>query len=201
MKKAIPLYTLSIFIGLLVISSNLQAATYKIDPSHSSVTFKVRHLVSKTQGEFKKFEGTINYDAKNPKNSSTHAVIQVGSVDTGLKKRDDHLRSKDFFNVAMHPKMTFETTKITKVKKKGTRAELVGKLTLNGVTKPVILDITFNGKAKDPFGGNERIGFTATTKIDRRDFRMTWNHEGEDGSLLVGNEVEIILELEGIKED
>ena len=175
-----------------------EAAVYKIDPDHSSVSFKIRHIVSKTKGHFNDFSGTIRYDSANPKNSATKAKIQVKSIDTGVEKRDNHLRGEDFFHADKFPEMSFETTKVTKIRKKGKQAELIGNLTMHGITKPVVIDVEMTGIAKDPWG-NERIGFSGSTKINRKDFNITWNMEGKGGGLILGDEVEIMLEIEGMR--
>ena len=171
------------------------AATYTIDPDHSAVSFKIRHLFSNVQGTFNQFEGTIDYEPGKPENWKTQAVIQAASIDTRVEPRDKHLRSKDFFEVEAYPTLKFISTKVTGVTPQG--AKLHGDLTIHGVTKPVVLDLVIHGVGKDPWG-NTRAGFTATTQINRKEFGLTWNKAVETGGFLVGDEVEITLEVEGL---
>jgi polyisoprenoid-binding protein YceI len=175
--------------------AGVQAADYKIDADHSAVSFKIRHLIGKVNGRFDKFEGMITYDAANPKAWKAKAVIDAASINTNTPKRDDHLRSDDFFDVKVYPTLVFASKKVTDVK--GSTAKLVGDLTLHGVTKPVTLDMEVLGVGKDPWG-NTRASFTASTKINRKDFGLNWNEAIETGGVLVGDEVEITLETEAI---
>ena len=170
------------------------AATYAIDPDHSAVTFKIQHLFSKVAGTFDRFEGTIEYEPGKPENWKTEAVIQAASIDTRVEKRDNHLRSKDFFEADKYPTITFKSAKVTDVTSQG--AKLHGDLTIHGVTHPVVLDLSIHGVGDDPWG-NTRAGFTATTTIDRKEFGITWN-QPVVGGLLLGDEVEITLEVEGL---
>ena len=153
--------------------------------------------ISTVTGQFNDFEGSINYDEKNLENSSAEATIKASSIDTENKKRDDHLRSPDFFNAQKNPSLSFKSTKVTP--KKDGNFTLEGELTMNGVTLPVALDATMNGKVKDPWG-NERIGVSAEAKLDRKDFGLTWSKLLDNGGLVVGNEVTVLLEIEGVKE-
>ncbi len=171
------------------------AVTYTIDPDHSAVTFKIRHLFSKTSGAFNQFEGTIDYEPEKPETWKTEAVIQAASINTNVEKRDNHLRSKDFFEVEKYPTITFKSTQVTDVTPQ--TAKLHGDLTIHGVTKPVVLDLQIHGVGKDPWG-NVRAGFTATTTINRKEFGLNWNKAVETGGFLVGDEVEITLEAEGL---
>lgn len=187
-------------LALALTTGSAQAGTaeWKLDQAHTDVSFKVRHLtVSNTRGRFGVVEGTLHFDEKNPEKSQVDVAIDVNSVDTRDQKRDDHLRSPDFFDVAKYPKMTFKSTK---VKKDGNGSwKVMGDLTLHGVTKPVTLEVEGpTPQIKDPWG-NLRRGFTATTKIDRRDFGLTWNKALETGGLVVGNEVTITIDAEFMK--
>lgn len=174
-----------------------QAATYTIDTSHSSVNFKVRHMmVSKVSGSFAGFTGSIEFDPEAITGSSVNAEIDMATVDTNDEKRDQHLVSADFFDVAAHPTMTFRSTG---VKADGDDWILMGELTLLGVTKPVELELEYSGEVNDPWG-NVRAGFSAEGKIDRSDFGMTWNKSMDKGGIVVGNEVEIELEIEAIRQ-
>lgn len=183
---------------LLSLSQASQAAVYKVDPDHSSVTFKIRHLLSNVTGHFKVFEGTIEYEPGKPETWKTSGSIDTDSIDTNVPERDKHLRSADFFDVEKFPKIEFKSTGVIDVSEDAEiSAKLAGLLKLHGVEKPVILDVELHGVGKDPWG-NVRAGFTATTKINRKDFGLSWNQALETGQLLVGEEVVITIEAEGI---
>ncbi len=187
------------FLGILLAvffpASPAFAATYQIDPDHSTVNFKIRHLLSNVRGSFDQFEGKFDYEPGKPESWSAEATIQATSINTNVKQRDDHLRSGDFFEVAKYPTLTFKSEKVTDATE--TTAKLHGVLSLHGVEKPVVLDLEIHGVANDPWG-NTRAGFTATTKINRKDFGLAWNQALEKGQLLVGEDVEITLEVEGL---
>ncbi|HWP64790.1 MAG TPA: YceI family protein [Candidatus Limnocylindria bacterium] len=172
------------------------AATYKVDPGHTSVTFLVRHLLTNVEGRFRTFEGTIVFDPAEPEKTVVKGTIDVASIDTNVEKRDEHLRSPDFFDVAKYPKIEFVSTGVSDVDRETNTGKLHGNLTIHGVTKPVVLDAQFLGAATDPWG-NKKGGFTATTTINRKDFGLTWNKSLETGGLLVGDEVTIRLNVEG----
>lgn len=195
MKKWIGFTVIAI---ALISAPYAEAATYKLDTEHTTVSFKIRHLFSKVQGTFNDFEGSFVYEPGNPDSWSAEAVIQVGSIDTGVEGRDKHLRGKDFFGADEYPTITFKTTKVTDAT--DTTAKLHGDFTMRGITKPVVLDLEIHGVGSGPWG-NVRSGFTATTKINRTDFGLTWNETLETGKLLVGEEVVIILEIEGIAQE
>ena len=191
--KNLKFFFLAVFLTLL--SRHLFAASYKIDPDHTTVSFKIRHLFSNVQGNFKQFEGSFEYEPGKPEQASAQAVIQSASIDTNVAPRDKHLRSEDFFDVEKFPTLTFKSTKFTEASPESGKLE--GLLTIHGVEKPVILDVQIHGSGKDPWG-NVRAGFTATAKINRKDFGLTWNKAVEAGQLLVGDEVLITLEIEGM---
>lgn len=182
---------------LLIGSAPVWAATYQIDKDHTTVSFKIRHLFSKVEGVFRDFSGTFDYEPGKPERWKTEANIQVASIDTRTEKRDAHLRTADFFDAATYPTLAFKSTNVTDLA--GNTAKLHGLLNLHGVEKPVVLDLTIHGEGNDPWG-NVRSGFTATTTINRKDFGLAWNETLETGQLLVGEEVEITLEVEGIKQ-
>ncbi len=184
----------AVAIGMLAAPS-AWASTWTIDKDHTTVSFKIRHLFSKVQGEFKAFEGTFDYEPGKPGLWKTSATIQAASIDTNVEQRDNHLRSKDFFEVETYPTITFVSTGVRGASQ--TSAKLDGTLTIHGVSQPVVFDLQIHGVGKDPWG-NVRSGFTATTTINRKDFGLTWNQALETGQLLVGEEVEITLEVEGI---
>jgi polyisoprenoid-binding protein YceI len=191
--------TLSL-LSLLSLTPALAAAAptaWKVDPSHSQVGFAVKHLVISTvRGEFSKYQGTVALDEKDLTRSSVEATIDVSSVDTRVADRDAHLKSPDFFDVAKYPAMTFKSTKIAKAGKD--KLAVTGDLTLHGVTKPVVLDVTTSPEVKGMYGETRR-GFAATTKISRKDFGLTWNKMVEAGPA-VGDEVSIALDLEVVKD-
>ncbi len=192
MRRWIGVFVLA---GTLLVGPSAWTATYAIDKDHTSVSFKIRHLFSKVEGMFRDFEGTIAYDPEHPEQLQATAMIKAPSIDTRVEQRDNHLRSKDFFDVEQYPTITFTSTKVTDDTPNS--AKLQGLLRIHGVEKPVVLDVEIHGVGKDPWG-NVRAGFTGKTKINRKDFGLTWNKTLETGQLLVGEEVEITLEVEGI---
>jgi polyisoprenoid-binding protein YceI len=169
---------------------------WNIDTAHSEVTFSVRHMmISNVRGQFKKFSGNINIDEANPANSSVDVTIDVASIDTRDEKRDGHLTSPELFDAATHPTITFKSTRIAVG---GTNlGTIFGDLTIKGITRQVALDVTFSGKAKSPWGTTS-AGFSATTKINRTDYDLTWNVALETGGILVGEEIAINIELEAV---
>jgi polyisoprenoid-binding protein YceI len=190
----LPIFTL---IAVMLFSISASAATYVIDSSHSSVSFKVKHMmVSKVQGVFNDFSGTLEFDETNLENWSTTATIQAASVDSGDQKRDEHLKGADFFDVETFPLIKYESKG---VEKKGDHWIIHGELTMHGVTKHMMLKMEFNGAIDDPWG-NHRAGFTAEGKIDRTEFGIKYNSVLDQGGLAVGNDVSIILEIEAIRQ-
>ena len=180
-----------------LLSSPASAATYTVDADHTTVGFRIRHLLSYVQGQFNQFEGTFEYDPEKSEAWKVEAVVQAASIDTNVAARDKHLRSADFFDVETFPTLSFKSTQVTDVTP--TTAKLHGLLNLHGVEKPVVFDLEILGVVKDPWG-NTLAGFTARTKINRKDFGLTWNQAVETGQFLVGEEVEITLEVSGILE-
>lgn len=180
----------SLFALFLLLPLSAEAAKFKIDPVHSSVSFKIRHFFSKVPGHFNKFSGTFNFDKKNPKKSWVRATIQAASIDTGNKKRDKHLRSKDFFYVKKFPKITFKSTKVLSFD--GKKGKVKGKLTMRGVTKDVVLQVTFLGLGSAG-KGKVRSGFTATTTVNRYDFNIKY------APAILGKEVTINIEISALK--
>jgi len=173
------------------------AGTYALDASHCEVGFSVRHLmVSKTKGRFSDLTGTVTI-GEDPSASSVEVEIQVASVDTRDETRDGHLRSPDFLDVEAFPTMTYRSTSVAAAGK-GTWA-VEGELTVRGVTRSVPLVVTFEGAAKDPWGGS-RVGFTAQAQLDREDFGLTWNQALETGGVLVGKQVTIEIEAEAVQQ-
>ena len=167
--------------------------TLAIDRSHSEVAFQVRHLLSKVRGRFADFAGTIDFDEVAPQNSRVNVVIQAASIDTAEGDRDKHLRSADFFEVEKYPTLSFTSTSVSP---RGANAyEVVGDLTIHGVTKQVTLPATFLGKAQDPWG-NEKVGFEAELTLNRKDFGLLWNAALETGGFLVGDDVKVMLSIQ-----
>jgi polyisoprenoid-binding protein YceI len=174
------------------------ATTWAIDPAHTAVEFSVRHMmVSSTKGRFTGVTGTLVIDEQNPENSSADVTIDAATVDTREERRDAHLRSADFLEVEKYPAITFKSTRV--VPERGDRYKVYGDLTIHGVTQPVVLDTEYFGQNKTPWG-SEVVGFSAETKINRKDFGLTYNAALETGGFLVGDEVKIRLEVEAIKQ-
>tara|TARA_R110002096_G_scaffold334997_4_gene528628 strand:- start:101 stop:631 length:531 start_codon:yes stop_codon:yes gene_type:complete len=174
----------------------MKTTTWSIDPAHSEITFKVKHLmISNVKGEFKTFEASI--DGEDFTNSTLSAKIDASSISTNNNDRDTHLKSPDFFEVEQFPEITFKSTSL----KKGDDDEykLVGDLTIKGVTKEITLDTEFGGFMKDPYG-NEKAGFSINGKLNRKDFRLNWNAALEAGGVMVGNEVKINAEVQFVKQ-
>jgi polyisoprenoid-binding protein YceI len=172
--------------------------TWKIDPAHSAAEFKVKHMmISNVKGSFSGVDGVLNENPSDHSLSNVQATIDVNTLSTGDVQRDRHLKSADFFELEKFPAMTFKSTS---VKKKGEGEYAVsGDLTLHGVTKPVTFDVEGpSAPGKDPWG-NTRIGLSATTKINRKDFGLSWNAALETGGILVGEDVAISLEVQFIK--
>ncbi len=167
--------------------------TYALDPSHTRLGFAARHMaVSKVRGQFTEFGGTLEL-AEDPADSKVSVTIQPGSVDTRDETRDNHLRTNDFFDVETHPTWTFVSTAIRPVN--ATEWKVDGDLTIRGVTRPVTLDATLEGVVQDPYG-NHRVGFSATTSIDRDEFGVSFHAVMEAGGLVVGKKVDIEIEAE-----
>jgi polyisoprenoid-binding protein YceI len=177
-----------------VVQPVIGRATWAIDPVHSSVEFAVRHLMITTvKGRFADVQGTVVLDDARPSGSSAEITIQASSIDTREPQRDAHLKSADFFDAEKFPTLTFRSTSVRDWQDEG--FTLVGDLTIHGVTREVALDVTSEGRTRDPWGG-ERTGFTATTKIKRSDFGLTWNQLLETGGLAVSDEVKISLDIQ-----
>ena len=171
--------------------------TWKIDPIHSHIEFAVRHLMIATvKGRFTGVDGTVLVDEANPSNAEVDVRIEASTIDTREPQRDGHLRSADFFDVEKFPHLTFKSTRIAD--RKDNEFKLVGDLTIHGITRQVTLDVTEDGRVKDPWG-SDRAGFSARSKINRKDFGLVWNQVLETGGVAVADEVKINLELELVK--
>ena len=173
-----------------------QATTWKVDAAHTTVGFTVSHLFTSVHGRFDRFDGTIDFDPENPQATVVRGTVEAASINTNHQKRDTHLRSGDFFDVEKHPTLRFESTGGVR-DMNGKRGKLAGNLTIRGVTRPVVLDVTYLGQGSDPWG-NVRAGFRATLAINRKDFGLNWNEILETGGVLVGEEVEIRIDAEGM---
>ncbi len=182
--------------AVLAASPALAADTYTFDKAHTTVLFQVRHILTNVTGKFKDFEGTIQVDKANPAASTVEFAAQAASIDTNEPKRDEHLRSADFFDVANNPKLTFKSSSIKPNGKDNFK--VTGELTMRGVTKPVTLDVAYLGEGKDPWG-NEKLGFEVTGTLNRKDFNINWNKALDNGGVLVGDEVKLQISVEANK--
>lgn len=185
--------------GAFALAASAVAAppVYQIDEAHSSAQFSVRHLmISNVKGEFTKVNGTVVYDPQDLAASRIDAVIDASTIDTGNAKRDAHLKSADFFDTARYPALTFKSKEFRRVNGK---VEVRGDLAMHGVTKEVVLQVTdATAEMKDPWG-NLRMGASATTRINRKDWGLTWNQALEAGGVAVGDEVTITIDLEAVR--
>ncbi len=182
--------------SLLLAIAALGADQYQIDPVHTLIGFSARHLViNNVKGKFTDFSGTILYDEQDITKSSINVTIRAASINTGVDKRDDDLRSANFFEVAKNPEITFHSTRI---EKRGEGYVAVGVLAMHGVSKEVAVPFSITGKIKDPWG-KERIGVEASLTVDRRDWGITFNKAMDNGGLIVGNEIKIELNVEAVK--
>lgn len=181
----------------LTLAAAAGAANFDIDSQHSNASFKVRHMmISNVKGDFSKIKGSADFDPANPANSHVEATIDVNTVNTGEAQRDTHLKSPDFFDAAKYPSITFRSKKVTRVATN--KYQALGDLSIHGVTKEVTLNIDATPEVKDPWGAT-RFGANASTKINRKDFGLNWNKALEAGGVLVGDEVEITLDVELVK--
>lgn len=164
---------------------------WNLDPTHSEITFSVKHMmISKVKGQFKTFNAEIESEDENFKNAKVNATIQTDSIDTNNADRDAHLKGEDFFNSGNYPTITFESNSLNE--------GVTGNLTLNGITKPITLEVDFGGIGQDPWG-NTKAGFSFEGKIKRSDFGLNWNAALEAGGVLVSDDVKIAGELQFVK--
>lgn len=191
-----PLIFLVLLLAVLGAQAAEPAPTFTVDPVHSSVAFKIRHLVSKVSGAFRDFTGTIVGDPKEPARASVAFTIKAASIDTLNPDRDKHLNSPDFFDTAKFPEITFKSTKITP--KGGDTCEVTGIFTMHGVSKEIVVPVTFGGLAKDPWG-NERAGFSVAMTLNRKDYGISYNKVLDAGGMMLGDDVEVSIELEAVK--
>ena len=178
-------------LATIIAASTLFGGTYNIDKSHSNVGFKVKHLmITNVSGKFDKFNGSFEYDEKTKKLTSLVGDIQVSSINTENEKRDAHLKSADFFDEKQYPNLTFKLSKLNEDK-------AYGVITIKGIAKEIVLDFDDNGSIQDPWG-NTRVGLELNGKINRKDFGLNWNKALETGGVVVGEEVKLNIELQGI---
>ena len=169
---------------------------WAIDPSHSSVTFSIRHLMSKVRGEMKVKEGWIETQADDLSKARVEVVLDAATINTGIEMRDNHLRSADgHFDVANYPTVSFKSKRVEG--KDPSTFKVIGDLTIHGKTKEVVLNASFSGRGKDAYG-KERVGFSAETKVNRHDFDLTWNQTVETGGLVLGDDVKIEIDVEAV---
>jgi len=171
---------------------------WEIDSSHSSLHFSVRHLViAKVRGTFARWSGTVEVPDGDFAKATVAVTIDASSIETGVADRDGHLKSPDFFDVPQHPELRFVGKRVQP--RSGDEIDVIGDLTIRGITREVVLRVEQHGLAKDPWG-NVRAAFTAKTTIDRKDFGLTWNQALETGGVLVGDKVEIEAEIQAVKQ-
>lgn len=171
---------------------------WEVDSSHSSVHFSVRHLViAKVRGTFTRWSGAVEVPDGDFTKATVNVAIDAASIDTGVADRDAHLKSADFFDVAQFPELRFVSTRVEP--RSGSEVDVVGALTIKGVTREVVLHVEQHGQTKDPWG-NLRAAFTVKTSIDRKDFGLTWNQALETGGFVVGDRVDIEAEIEAVKQ-
>jgi len=188
--------TLTLTLLLLAGIARAETGTWAIDSAHSSARFSVRHMmISDVAGRFAKVGGTIVGDPKKPAGAMVDVTIDATTLDTDVDNRDKHLKSADFFDVEKFPTITFKSKKIMAPRRKSGKIKITGDLTMHGVTREVVLDASMTPEIKDT-GGNPRIGVKAATRIDRKDFGLTWSRTLEGGGVVVGNQVMIDIDLE-----
>ncbi|MFD7782524.1 YceI family protein [Streptomyces nojiriensis] len=187
-------------VATLEVDPALAALTgdYVIDPAHSSIGFTVRHaMVTNVRGAFAEHEGTLHLDGADPARSTASIDVKIASVDTGIADRDGHLRSGDFFDAEAFPLMTFRSTEARQLG--GDTYRITGELTIKDVTRPLSIDLEFNGSATDPYG-NERVGFEGSAEILRSDWGLTWNAALEAGGVMVSDKVKLTFDISAIKQ-
>lgn len=189
-RRTLPLQILVLAL-LLPLLAAAEPAVYKVDADHSGVNFSIRHFVSNVSGRFRDFDGVIKYDPQNPAASSVGFTIRAASIDTTNNDRDEHLRSKDFFEVAKFPTLTFASTRVTP--RDAATLEVTGNLTMHGVTREITFPVQLLGTMRAPQG--EKAGFEAAFTLNRKEFGINWNNLLDSGPML-GDEVKIRIEIE-----
>jgi polyisoprenoid-binding protein YceI len=186
--------------AILAVSSPAANTTWQIDPAHTAAGFSVKHMMIATvRGQFKGVTGTVNWDDQDISNSVVDVTIDANTVDTGEPKRDADLKSANFFDVAHYPTITFKSTKIERIS--AAKMKVAGNLTIHGITKPVVLDVEGpSGAIKDPYG-KTRVALNATTTVNRMDYGVKWNAKMDGGGIVVGDDVNINIDLEMVKKE
>jgi polyisoprenoid-binding protein YceI len=176
-----------------IAASPALATVYTIDKAHSEASFKVRHLTGNVRGRFNEFSGSVNGDPAKPEAGSVEFTMKAASIDTGVADRDTHLKSPDFFDAEKYPDITFKSSKITP--KGNSQFDVAGALTIRGVTKEIVLPVTLLGTGKDP-QGNDIASFEIQTKLNRKDYGISWNRALDAGGVILGDEVSVEINLE-----
>ena len=197
MKSLLRLALAACALAAFTVAASAAPVTYSLDKAHTEVGFEVRHFFSKVHGNFTNFDGTITFDEANPANVVVNTSAETKSVNTGNERRDNHLRSGDFFAADSFPSITFKSTKVTLVKKGSYKVE--GDLTMRGVTKQVVFDAEYLGAGVTGMG--VKAGFSATTVVNRKDFNINWNKVLDNGSVMLDDKVTIVLNIEGNGQD
>lgn len=170
-------------------------AKWIVDSDHSVAAFSVRHMmIANVRGQFNKISGSMYFDPLNIDNSSVELTIDVSSIFTGIQKRDDHLRSPDFFDIGKYPTISFTSAHINSVH--GNNAKVIGDLTIRGITRQIIVPVEFSGPVKDPFGDGLSMGFTVSATINREEYQMMWNQPMEGNDIMVGRDVHLFIDIE-----
>lgn len=170
-------------------------AKWIVDSDHSVAAFSVCHMmIAHVRGQFNKISGVVMFDPGNIAGSSVELRFDPSSIITGIQKRDDHLKSPDFFDITKYPEIVFRSTRINNIQ--GNKADVTGDLTLHGITRPITLSTEFYGPVKDPFGPDMSMGFTASTVINREEYGIAWNQPMADNGIMVGRNVELFIDLE-----
>ena len=189
---------LALFLAVAApVAALAQTSAWTMDPTHAHATFTIRHMaITNVRGEFQKVAGTLKLDEKDVTKSSVEATIDAASIDTRVADRDNHLRSPDFFDVAKDPEIAFRSRKVTPAGKD--RYDVLGTLTMHGVAKEITLPVAFLGLTKDPWG-NDRAGFEISMTLNRKDFGIVWNKTLDTGGLMLGDDVEVTINIEATK--
>ncbi|MBP7147295.1 MAG: YceI family protein [Acidobacteria bacterium] len=193
MSRLLARFLTAVLVACALVAPLVFAGTYDVDRSHSSVVFSIRHFVSQVQGRFGEFQGALVYDEANPSASSVEFTVQTASIDTDNAKRDDHLRSTDFFDAEKNPTISFRSTKVAADGKDGLL--VTGDLTLKGVTKSVTVPVKVLG-VMDAGKMGRRAGFAGTFTVNRKDYGITWNRALDQGGFLLGDDVAITVNIE-----
>jgi polyisoprenoid-binding protein YceI len=190
---------LSFVVAVLLSSVAFAGETFVVDKYHSEATFQIRHLITRVSGRFNEVSGSINVERSNPTLSSVEFTIKTASIDTGVAPRDNDLRGPNFFEVDKYPEITFKSTSIKPSGKKDVY-DVTGAFTMHGVTKIITIPVEFLGFAKDP-QGKERAGFVAHTSLNRQDYGIKWNKALDNGGALLGDDVDITVNVDAVRSD